>query len=395
VIKTIFVSHDGVLEDLGQSQILSYQLVLGSKVKIVLFSFEKQSDLNNKKKYNKIKNIIKKNKIEWHPLVYRSFPPKMAQIISMVQLAGLLFLYIRIHQAQILHARSYPCMMACLLADPFGKVKKIFDMRGFWPDEKVNAGLWGMNSLSYRMAKKAEKVYLQRCDQIVCLTKVARRILGKQGIPQKKISYIPTCVNLHKFVPPSSPPSSRKPVFCFNGNMTGWYNRHEMIESARILLQEFGQSHLMVLTKESQETLRRDMIEKQIPCQRYTLRHVEFDKMPGFLASANMGIFLVRPAFSEKGRSPTKFGEFLACGIPVITNEGVGDCAEIIRREKVGLVLARPTAECLVEQLPRIRGLLEDPSVSRRCRLTAEKYFALQRGVNKYYSIYQRLANSD
>jgi hypothetical protein len=45
-------------------------------------------------------------------------------------------------------------------------------------------------------------------------------------------------------------------------------------------------------------------------------------------------IFFIRPTYSKKASSPTKQGEIMAMGIPLICNYGVGDTDEIVKKCK-------------------------------------------------------------
>ena len=83
--------------------------------------------------------------------------------------------------------------------------------------------------------------------------------------------------------------------------------------------------------------------------------------------------------------------EFLACGVPVVTNLGLGDAPRIVMEEKVGIVLDEPTAACFAGQLEAIRDLLKDSQTRFRCRRTAEKYFDLNVGIDSYEKIYREL----
>jgi glycosyltransferase involved in cell wall biosynthesis len=90
---------------------------------------------------------------------------------------------------------------------------------------------------------------------------------------------------------------------------------------------------------------------------------------------------------------PTKIGEFLACGRPVVVNRGLGDMDEFIAESKVGVALsgdpgnARHAAGELIE-------LISDPETPFRCRATAEKYFSMDNGVEKYLELYGRMLSS-
>ena len=63
------------------------------------------------------------------------------------------------------------------------------------------------------------------------------------------------------------------------------------------------------------------------------------DEVPALIAAADLGVSFILATYSAKASCPTKFGEMLAMGVPVIANAGVGDIAEIIRETGAGAVV--------------------------------------------------------
>ena len=74
MINTVYLSYDGLTDQLGQSQVLPY--IIGLKQKdynVTIISFEKS--IINQINKQKIKSILNQNLIEWIPLVYTKNPP--------------------------------------------------------------------------------------------------------------------------------------------------------------------------------------------------------------------------------------------------------------------------------------------------------------------------------
>ena len=81
----------------------------------------------------------------------------------------------------------------------------------------------------------------------------------------------------------------------------------------------------------------------------------------------------------------------MAMGIPVITNDGIGDVAEIINRYNSGIVLSdfkeetfNTTTESLLKQKPF------DP---HKIRDGAQEYYDLNIAILKYKEIYELILN--
>jgi glycosyltransferase involved in cell wall biosynthesis len=131
-----------------------------------------------------------------------------------------------------------------------------------------------------------------------------------------------------------------------------------------------------------------------IPDEQLVLVKVQFSAMPAYLRLMDFGLFFIKPCFSKKGSSATKLGEFLATGIPVVINNGVGDSGRIVQEHGVGVVLPETGARDIAASVVKIKELLSDPLVRIRCRETAEQYFDLQRGVEMYGALYAQLGGA-
>ena len=62
------------------------------------------------------------------------------------------------------------------------------------------------------------------------------------------------------------------------------------------------------------------------------IRPATREEVPRLLAAADLGIFLIKPVFSKTASSPTKMGEMLAVGLPIVANAGVGDVEQMVER---------------------------------------------------------------
>jgi glycosyltransferase involved in cell wall biosynthesis len=106
------------------------------------------------------------------------------------------------------------------------------------------------------------------------------------------------------------------------------------------------------------------------------------------MQSMDVGIFIIKSSYSKISSMPTKLGEFLGCGVPCICNSGVGDMADIVNDERVGIVLNNFEEK---ESVFRLLELIRDSKTKDRCREAALKYFSLEDGVDLYKNIYHSL----
>jgi glycosyltransferase involved in cell wall biosynthesis len=113
--------------------------------------------------------------------------------------------------------------------------------------------------------------------------------------------------------------------------------------------------------------------------------------MPALIAEMTAGVCFVRPQFSKISSAPTKFAEYLACGVPVVATDGVGDLGDIIRSEGVGLAVSEFDPGGLSKTADALFDLVKEPGIRERCRSVAEQRFSLDTGVARYRSIYEAL----
>jgi glycosyltransferase involved in cell wall biosynthesis len=118
----------------------------------------------------------------------------------------------------------------------------------------------------------------------------------------------------------------------------------------------------------------------------------DFADVPRWLGRADAGLAFYKPGWSRQATCPTKIGEYLATGLPVVVNDAVGDMEEVVGTNEVGVVLSEFTADAYRSALDRLEKLWADPDLAARCRQIAESRFSLDLGVERYWAIYQRVA---
>ena len=112
-----YLSYDGILDPLGQSQILPYIINLNKNqiLNFSIISFEKKE---NYKKISQLNKSLVKENIIWIPLKYTKNPPIISTLLDIAKLNfALKKLFFKL-PIDLLHCRSYITSIAAL------KVKK-------------------------------------------------------------------------------------------------------------------------------------------------------------------------------------------------------------------------------------------------------------------------------
>lgn len=401
-MRTLYISYDGVLEPLGESQVVAYLERLARVAQPVLVSYEKPKDLRDNGRVGRMAARLRAAGVSWVPLRYHKRPPILSTLWDVVRglLAGQRLC--RSRRIALAHARGYVPALIALCLKGLAGTKFIFDMRGFWADEKVDGGHWRRDSRIYAVTKWCERRFYERADAIVSLTHEGVKAIPDLGYripPQTPILVIPTCADLERFAPGPKDQAlaarlglaGHRVVGCV-GTMHNWYLRQPMLDYLACLARWDPALRMLIVTRDDHEQLRRDAVAAGVPVDRLVLIEAPFSAMPAHMRLMDLGMFFIKVCFSKRGSAATKLGEFLGCGVPVIINDGVGDSSWIVRDHRVGVVLQDMRRDAYATSLPAVRALLDDPQVSARCRDAARRYFDLDVGARQYADLYRRLA---
>ena len=167
-----------------------------------------------------------------------------------------------------------------------------------------------------------------------------------------------------------------------------------MLEYLSCLVHEIERTKILIVTREDHEKLCGDALRAGIPREKVVLARAPFSEMPKYLRLIDLGVFFIKSCFSKRASCATKLGEFLASGVPVVINSGVGDSDRIVRENDVGVVIPMTVRQDFAESMCNVRRLLNDPQTAARCRATARRYFDVNEGAKKYASLYRYLIGS-
>ena len=398
--KSLYISYDGLLEPLGQSQILPYVGGLADAgISFWVISFEKPSDFRNAERVDKLRQSLAEKRIRWVPLRYHKSPSVPATAWDMCR-GILVALWLSVyHRIGVVHARSYVPALMGRVVKTITRAKLIFDMRGFWPEERVDGKLWAPAGRLYRAAKWVERGLLGKSDVIVVLTERAKALLlsdryrVRPGVP---ISVIPCCTDVSRFaVVPERTPGSTTKTLVYAGSVGTWYMLEEMLDFFIAAREVDPDLRLLLLNRHEHGRIESALQEKGLGAPQVSLVAADFGDMPRHLASAFAGFYFITPSYSKLASSPTKLAEYLAAGLPVIVSAGIGDSADMVRDHGVGVVVDTfETGQYRRSWTEFIRFVDADPAIKDRCRAVAAKWLSLEYGAAQYRRVYELLAAS-
>ena len=392
----LYISYDGILEPLGQSQVLAYLTRLADSRRIHLISFEKAEDWANVIERKNLARDIASFGIIWHPLRYHKRPTALATAWDIANGVCLgLWLVLR-NRLRIVHARSYVASVMALTIKRITGAKYFFDMRGFWADEKLESG-WLLDGYMYRVAKAFERRFLLDADHVVSLTHAAVPIIQRFPYLQDcmpPISVIPTCCDLSRFKPIPREYESAGLTFGYVGTAGNWYLFDETAACFSALQQMRSDTKFLIVNRGEHPYIRQRLAAAGVTSEAVELTSATPTEMPRLISRMDASVFFIKPVFSKQASAATKLAELLGCGVPCLSNTGVGDMAEVLEGERVGVALRSFDQASFAVGLDQLLTLVADPATAARCVAAAKKHFSLDEGVKRYRSIYERLSES-
>jgi glycosyltransferase involved in cell wall biosynthesis len=177
------------------------------------------------------------------------------------------------------------------------------------------------------------------------------------------------------------------------GALTGLYLTEQIAELLKVARQVDPSTFALFLTQ-----TRPDEIVSMLRSRGYSdndlfVSKVSPAEVQRYLEASDVALSFVRAGYATASRSPTKIPEYLASGLPIIANCGVGDVDELIEGNSVGVVIDSFDDESYSGALQRIDELGD---ISARCRATALREFDLEKvGGVRYRRLYDRLVGDD
>ena len=231
------------------------------------------------------------------------------------------------------------------------------DIRGFWADERVDGGMWDLKNPLYKTIYKFFRGREDECvrvaDYNTCLTyRGKEEILKWKNVPQPvKVDVVPCSVDMELFNPANINSIQREAfkkelgiqendfIISYLGSIGGWYLTKEMLQFCSILAQKKPEAKFLFISNNNHEDIINAAAVYKIPPEKIMVKFGKRHEVPVLLSLSTYSLFFIKPCYSKLSSSPTKHGEIMAMGIPVIANSGVGDVKEIIEEYKAGFVL--------------------------------------------------------
>jgi glycosyltransferase involved in cell wall biosynthesis len=197
---------------------------------------------------------------------------------------------------------------------------------------------------------------------------------------EKDISVIPCCTDLSVFKPVKRDSSSF--TIGYLGSLGTWYLIKEMLVFFKKIKEIIPNSKFHFLTKDNPEIILSQCKNLGIELKNILIEESDIWNIPFKTRNWNLSLCFIMPSYSKIFSSPTKQGELMAMGIPIICNSGVGDVDYIVEKYNSGFIL---------NDFNKINfdKILNTNLKKQKLKEGANQYFSLEKGVMSYEKIYK------
>ena len=398
--RALYLCYFGLREPLVQTQVVPYLRELTRDgTRIWLLTFEPGLRQRwTQAEIERWRRRLLDEGIEWHMLPYHKRPSLPATLYDIVRGVIRAAAIVRRERIEILHARSHVAAVIGALVKRLTGARLLFDFRGFLADEYVDSGNWREDGVLYKLAKAAERWLYRQSDAFVVLTERAKALL----IPyagDRPVEVIPCCVSGARFANAAALDRdalrgelglSGRVVFVHVGALGGFYMTQETAELLSVAREADPRVYALVLTQGSPDEMVSALERLGFTSDDYRVMKAAPDDVPKYLRAADVGLSLIRSSYARQASSPTKFAEYLAAGLPVISTRGVGDVDTEIEQARVGVVVSGVDRAAFASACREIDELRRDPALPERCRHHARVRYDLETvGGERYRRIYR------
>jgi glycosyltransferase involved in cell wall biosynthesis len=405
-MRALYISQNGMLEPLGQSQVLPYVRGLARRgIEYDLISYE-MADADPEA-IRALQEKLQGEGIRYSPLSRARDPRLRTKLMEASRGVAHTLATVARRPPAIVHGRSYiPTAIGDALSTMLPRARLLFDCRGMLGDEYVDSGYWAPDRIEYKLLKTYEKRIFRRADGVVVLTHALRRWLLESGLLGKhtRLDTIPTCVDLTRFHFDAEKREqlrqelgwSERLVLVYSGSLGGMYCDVEIARLAAILKRRAGRPFgLLCLTRSTTVDLVKELHAGGVTDDEIAIRSVKPVDMAAHLSAGDAGVAFGKQCFARLGCSPTKLAEYFACGLPAIVND-FGDQVEVAKERDVCVLTESFDDAAMTAAADRLLALANAPLMARTKigHRVAEARFGVETvGITRYEAMYRDLAS--
>jgi glycosyltransferase involved in cell wall biosynthesis len=405
-VNVLVITYWSFKEPLIQAATLPYLRImselLGPESRIHLVTLEKQNLAIERDEDAAIREALDRDGITLLTRRYHKFGLR-----AMVSWAGnLLWIknYCKRENIAVLHAFGSPAATTADMISRLTRLPYVIDSYEPHAESMVENGSWKSWSIAHRLLRWFERVQSRRARAVLATTEGMREYAAKTygHIPGVFIAR-PACVDVDQFTTEHSPSRTRADlgfrdddiVCVYAGKIGGIYLKQEVFDFFAVCAAHWGERFRVIMLSDLKA---REMevlaARSQLDAEKIYLAFVPHHTVASYLSLADFAINPVKPVPTKRYCTSIKDGEYWAMGLPVVIPQGISDDSDLIREEKIGVVLSGLHHEAYLLAVQELDGLL------RSSRREAEKkrirkLAITHRGMAIAYNAYRLLYGQD
>lgn len=401
-MNVLYLTYDGLTDSLGQSQVLPYVIGLSKKgYKYTIISFEKSQAFAKQEAI--IRQLTTANRIKWKPQKYTKNPPFISTLLDIQAMKKAVKEEVKNGNIGLIHCRSYISALVGLWAWKKYNIPYVFDMRGFWADERIDGKIWRLDNSIHKKAydyfKRKEKEFLTHAAHTISLTHNGKEEMETWKLnPISPITVIPCCTDEELFKKTPNSLDRRKElsirddqfVLLYLGSIGTWYMLEEMLDFFKVVLSKKPDSVFLFISRDDESKILEEAAKRSISKEQIIVKPANRIDVPSYIAASDAAIFFIKPLYSKKASSPTKMGEIMNMGVPIVCNSGVGDVDVMMNAAMPQLLVEKFTEESYSAVLDALLAG-EKSFQTEEIIQNSLDYFSLSNGIEKYHKVYQEV----
>ncbi len=387
-----YISYDGLLDPLGNSQILPYLEGLSeSGFKLIVLSFEKTD--RKKILIEKLNNRLKSKDIKW---IYLPFKKQFFGYFRRILKSYYLLKKTSRNKKIILfHTRGILTALVYLISRL--KCPLIYDIRAF-SGEYIDCKRLSSNSIFAYVLMIFEKIIINISSGIVVLDESGLLFL-KQNFKRLKaeVKVIPTCTDIKKF-PILDKVSDGRIVndyrFVFLGGARFPYRPDLAIIFIKRLLENNINCKIDFINERDQDYIKKLCKDFNLSSKNYNIFSLPQKEVSTHLIKYQSGLIFNTSGRWRKMSCPTKLAEYLAAGLHIISLSGIEAINRLSKKQPNSFEVLEEInfKENLTEKkIGEIIKNISDPCVSTNARKLANNYFDISIANRQYSELYKKL----
>ena len=387
----LFVSYDGLLDPLGQSQILPYILgLIRVGYKFSILSYEK--DYRDPIETLNLRNKLKEYDIDWYYLRFNTQGRKGKFLRHLFEGAKEIRRICRNQQYQHVHLRGF--VSAFIYKLSFVRQPYIYDYRSFTVDEWAEAGSIKFGSYYHRFLKLVDQWALTGMSALVVLEPGAKELLKvNYFISKVPTAVIRTATDPDKYIKRTHSIVDDGVKFIHLGGVLFPYRIDKALEFVEKFQKVYKNSTLTFFNEGQHKQLWEFVSRSSIDASLVTVETVNHNDIPVRLSSFDAGLIFIEPTPCRKVCSPTKLGEYLAAGLPVISAGGIEVIDYVSNKYNCIRILTTCNEKLMIDEkaLHDHYNWLNESDQEEHCVDVSLLEFGMISAINKYAILYDQL----